>query len=142
MPYIGERRTDTSPKLARIVVGDTVLAAHTNEGILASANPTQEANAWVQKCLDELKGPQGDTLTQAMLAQYALSESAAAGLGIQASLDLRVVSGPGPQFAALTPGDLKEAMIKQLQAYLDLPQEKKADFLKKLKRKAKSKPQK
>lgn len=105
----------TNADLAKIIVGDTIRAAHTNPNLIKDAT--------VEDSLDALKAPGGDRVVQSLLAEYALSEIAALNSGVIAMLDARVVNSNA---VMVTAGGLKNELLQQLTGYLELPADEKA----------------
>lgn len=121
--FSGERKTDTSAKLASIVVRDTIISAYAQKEVGGAD--------YVRTILTALQGPDGGTLTQSVLSQYTLSSFAEEVSGVQASLDLRVARQP---FINVAAENLQQAMINQLELFLDLPKLDQAKYLTRLKK--------
>jgi hypothetical protein len=113
------RALSDAEKFAKIVVGDTILSSHTK--------PHLNGNSTIQECFDALLSPEGDAMTQGVLATYAGSDLAAEYLQIT----------PSKQTLNITAAYLKLAMIIGLQHFLCLPSEEQNQIVGKLKDEAK-----
>ncbi len=115
--YEGEGSLDTSAMVARVILEDTIKAAYRKGG---------GGRDMVNECLAVLNGEEGDTVTQAMIAEYIGDPTAAAAAGVEPGFDSRVLKNPQSVNALR----LKEEMANQLEAYLSLSQSEQAAFRK------------
>ncbi|MCR4263696.1 MAG: hypothetical protein NUV98_03185 [Candidatus Roizmanbacteria bacterium] len=118
-----EPHVSSNALFAQVVVEDTVFSSY--------FDPELSQEATVQTCLAAVQGEDGDSLTQAMLASYGLSESAGEATGIPPALDVRMIElhTAHNTVVNVTSHGLREEIIAQLQAFLDLTPELKDAYL-------------
>ncbi|MBI4137101.1 hypothetical protein HY469_03500 [Candidatus Roizmanbacteria bacterium] len=118
-----EPRVSSNALFAQVVVEDTVFSSYFHPGL------NQEAT--VQTCLSAIQGEEGDFLTQAMLASYGLSEGAGEATGIPPALDARMIELhiAHNTVVNVTSHSLRQEIIAQLQAFLDLTPKLKDAYL-------------
>jgi hypothetical protein len=100
--------------IAKVVIEDTIYNAFTDIQL--------HGDETIKQCLELLLNNESTTMIQGILAQYIGNGDAADHIGVEATLDPRLLIHT-ERLSLVTEKGLEEAMISQLEQYFSCPQE-------------------